>query len=438
MNARPAVWFIALICALLVLPALAQETASPEELLRKRASETVTTLRPLLDTRDTLRRQIDETAQALDRAAEADKESLAETIDDLKQEMVETEDQISVLATGISERTYDDREPVGFDLQAEVQSLVEPFVVMMKDATESARKIEATRRALADATTRRDTASRALVTLEAVEAATDDPQILEELTQRRELWQNRVNTTSNQVTALNQQLEDLLSERISAGGQVQSAVKSFFRERGLSLLLGVLAFVGVMALCRLIARLIGQLARRRRIKRNFQTRLASLIFSLFTIAASFAALLIVFNLRNDWLLLGLAALLLVALVWIGIRMLPGLIEQVTLLLNLGAVQEDERVVFDGVPYRVAKLDFYTDLVNPALDGGTFTVPVRQLIGLHSRPEAEQEAWFPSQKNDWVKLADGNAGQVIAQTPEMVVVELPGSARVTYQTSDYLA
>ena len=63
--------------------------------------------------------------------------------------------------------------------------------------------------------------------------------------------------------------------------------------------------------------------------------------------------------------------------------------------------------------------------------------MRELIGLHSRPAAEDEAWFPSEKGDWVKLADGNAGQVVAQTPELVVLELLGGARVTYQTSDYL-
>ena len=144
------------------------------------------------------------------------------------------------------------------------------------------------------------------------------------------------------------------------------------------------------------------------------------------------------TLRNDWLLLGLATLLTFALVWVIIRMLPSLMEQVTVLLNFGAVQEDERVLFNGVPFRVEKLSFYTDLVNPALDGGEFTLPVRELVGLHSRPAAENEAWFPSEKGDWVRLADGNAGQVVAQTPEMVVLQLLGGARVTYQTADYLA
>ena len=71
------------------------------------------------------------------------------------------------------------------------------------------------------------------------------------------------------------------------------------------------------------------------------------------------------DLRNDWLLLGVFGIMLLALGWVGIKMLPGAIEQVTLLLNLGAVQEDERVLIEGVPYRVRKLDFYTDFENPS-------------------------------------------------------------------------
>ena len=46
--------------------------------------------------------------------------------------------------------------------------------------------------------------------------------------------------------------------------------------------------------------------------------------------------------------------------------------------DLGAVQENERLMFAGVPWLVERLDLYTHLVNPALDGGTFTVPVTGL------------------------------------------------------------
>jgi hypothetical protein len=142
--------------------------------------------------------------------------------------------------------------------------------------------------------------------------------------------------------------------------------------------------------------------------------------------------------RNDWLLLGIFAVMLVALLWIGIRMIPEMIDQVTLLLNLGSVQEDERVIFDDTPYLVKRLDFYTDLVNPALEGAEFTLPINDLIGLHSRPSGPDEPWFPSLRGDWVRLADEVFGQVISQSPDMVELEIPGGSRVTYTHDDYLA
>ena len=414
------------------------EEQSPEEQRAERARNTIETLAPLIRSRETLQARIKAQVAKIEAAADAEKEALAEELKLLNEELAGVEDQISIVATGVSERQYRQSDMKEFDLQTELENLVQPFVTLLLGATEEARQIEATRRALGETGENIESAETALENVEASMGVVEDAAVLAELEERRALWLERLETARSQEAALSQQLEDLLTERVTAGSQVQSAMKGFFRERGLSLLLGVLAFITVMMACRLAARLVRHSMERTRRERTFYTRLFGLIFAGFTVAASFAAMLIVFNLRNDWLLLGLATVLLIALIWIGIRMLPGLIEQATVLLNMGAVQENERVLFNGVPFLVRRLSFYTDLVNPALDGGEFTIPVREMVGLYSRPAAQNEAWFPSLKGDWVRLADGHAGHVVAQTPEMVVVELLGGARVTYQTSDYLA
>jgi hypothetical protein len=418
-------------------PVLAQtdnEAVAQAAELSERAREAITTLDALLETRRGLSAEVEELTNQLDAASEARKEEIAEALAEKTAELDEIDDQFSVLATGVSEAEFSQKDPGEFNLQAELEALVQPFVIMMRNATAEARQIEATKRALSKAEQRLATSQQALETLTAVQGQVSDGPLAEDLAQRTEIWTNRIGNSETRIAALNQQLDDLLNQRVSAGSQVQSAAKGFFRERGLSLLMGLGAFLGVFLSLKLLAGLV----RRRGGKRTFYTRLTSLVFTAFTIAASFAAMMIIFNLRNDWLLLGLASLVLLAIIWIGIKMLPGLIEQVTVLLNLGAVQENERVIFNGVPFRVERLDFYTDLQNPDLDGGEFTLPVRELIGLHSRPAADDEAWFPSKKGDWVRLADENAGQVVAQTPELVVLRLLGGARVTYQTGDYLA
>jgi len=188
----------------------------------------------------------------------------------------------------------------------------------------------------------------------------------------------------------------------------------------------------------LAARAASILLQRNGIERSFPVRVGGLIYQVFSILVSLFAMLFVLNMMNDWILLGITSVFAIAIAWIGLKMLPAIIEQTTLLLNLGAVQEGERVLLNGVPWRVEKLDFYTDLVNPDLEGGSFTLPVRELVGLHSRPAAQDEAWFPTRKGDWAQLADGHIGKVVIQTPELVqIVELGGS-RVTYSIADFIS
>ncbi|WP_299842572.1 hypothetical protein [uncultured Roseovarius sp.] len=415
----------------------AAEDAAAEELVA-RAKTTVVTLEPLLESLATLEANAEELSARIETASEAEKTALTEEFEALQAETDRVRDQISIVVTGVSEQAYLDVEGQDFDLRSEFEALLEPFVSGLKGATENARQIERTRRALAATENRLSDAELAVENSMAAIAEASDEAVLKVLNQQLELWQERIEINRSQYAALTQQLVDLSSERATKKRNVNSAMSEFFRDRGLSIALGLAAFAGFLGTCRLLRwvamRITGLTGR----PRTFAARLTNLLFTAFTVLGSFVAMIIVFNLRNDWLLLGLATLLTFGLIWVTIRMLPSLMEQVTVLLNFGAVQEDERVLFNGVPFRVDKLSFYTDLVNPALDGGEFTLPVRELVGLHSRPAAENESWFPSMKGDWVRLADGNAGQVMAQTPEMVVLHLLGGARVTYQTADYLS
>ncbi|MEM9736135.1 MAG: hypothetical protein AAF908_05975, partial [Pseudomonadota bacterium] len=136
--------------------ALAQETAqnASTPLLEARAAEAVENLAPLLQTRTQLETQIEALTQQISAAREVEKPELEADLADLRQELASTQDQISVVATGISERAFDRREPQSFNLQQELQDLIEPFVLMLRNATAEARRIEATRRALDSVKTR--------------------------------------------------------------------------------------------------------------------------------------------------------------------------------------------------------------------------------------------------------------------------------------------
>ena len=402
---------------------------------RERARTSIELLGPLLELERTLEDRI---AEKNELSGGEDNEEIAAELERLRGELDQVQEQIAEAATGVSEQGYRALDQVEFDLNTEIESLVEPFVLILNQATSDARSLERARRDLDIAMRRLGSAEMAIETVEAMLSQNPPPHIQERLVVSQATWLERRELHETQVQALTQRVSDLRAQRTTVGKNVNSAFQVFFRDRSISLVMGIGAFLGVLIGSRLLFMVAQKIATRGNRERSFAIRLGGVIFAVLSVLASFGAMLTVFNMRNDWLLLGLAMLLFLAAIWLTLRMLPSLIEQLWVLLNLGAVQERERVLFNGVPFRVERLSLFTDLVNPALDGGEFTLPVRELVGMHSRPAAKDEAWFPSKKGDWVRLSDGNAGQVIAQTPEMVVVELLGGAQVTYQTADYLA
>jgi hypothetical protein len=96
------------------------------------------------------------------------------------------------------------------------------------------------------------------------------------------------------------------------------------------------------------------------------------------------------------------------------------------------------VLYNGVPWLVQSLNFYTRLVNPELAGGDIRLPLRDFTELRSRPFAPDEPWFPTRVGDWVLLSDQTLGKVILQTPEVVRLVLLGGGRRTLSIPDFLA
>jgi hypothetical protein len=137
-------------------------------------------------------------------------------------------------------------------------------------------------------------------------------------------------------------------------------------------------------------------------------------------------------------LLGLAVMFLAGLAWTGKHTLPQVYDQIKLSLNLGPVREDERVIYNSVPWKVGRIGFYTDLTNETLEGGRIRLPIRELSNLHSRPFGQKDPWFPSEQGHWVLLGDGVFGRVVLQTPDWVELVLLGGSRKTYTVGDFVA
>lgn len=425
-------WAPALLIVFLFSQPVGAEVEGTTEAAAEVVNPTLQTFSSMLKARSDKRAELETIKSALSSTSdEVEMKSQREEADQLQGELDELEEQIGILATGVSASEFDLAGGQAIDLQGELEQLVQPFVIMLKSATEEARQIEHLKHKKLTAKAHIGIAEKALEGIEALSGTELNEEITVEVASIKEAWQEKLAEATDLEATIEHQLNARLEAQKRESEEGGSAFGDFFKDRGLSLLMGIGAAALVFTLLKLLGSGFSYARTRGGVQRSFKVRLSALLFNVFSFVAAIGVMLYIFNMRNDWLLLGLVVLLSIAILWMGLKMLPDMLEQITLLLNLGAVQEGERVMFEGVPWLVKKLDFYTDFENPELAGGTFTVPVRELLGLHSRPAAPDEAWFPSRTGDWVKTEDGTIGKIVFQSPEMVQMVELGGARHTF-------
>lgn len=416
-----------------------QPPAKPADRAKGPSSETVQkTLTSLIKTEARLRAELADLRQAAAAAPnELERADIEASLSVQRAQIDLVTARIEQLATGVETSDYDLSKRSEFDLQSELQQLVEPFVSIMKSATEEARTIERLRRVAQTAQGQADVARRAANGVQGLLGSAQDPESRARLQELLTEWQEKERSAIDLAVSTERQLQTKLNEQDGAAESSGAAIREFLNTRGRNLLFGLLAFGTVFIVMRFAGQAMGATLRKGR-RRSFGRRLFQLVYTLLKGVLSFVAMLAVFNALNDWLLFGLGILVLLAILWFGLKTLPSLVEQGTLLLNLGAVQEGERIMFNGIPFLVEKLDFYSDLVNPKLRGGHFTIPVSELAGFHSRPVAEDEVWFPCEEGNVVILEDERWGRVTFQSPEAVVMVDDGGSRHTFEAPAFLA
>ena len=379
------------------------------------------------------KRELFQQAQTAEEKAAAGKEAdvLREKIDGLRLDFAS-------LAAGRDWRTVTTREPEKFDAAQEVEQLLRPILREMKGLTAKPREIESLRATVNEHRKREGEVTAALDHLAEIVDTLPAGELKTPLRALRADWERQLAQIRNDLAVAQFQLSEKLSTQRTVLGTFRELTASFFRSRGRNVLLAGLAFVAVFVGLRLLRwQLLRIQAVRTRFRRSFAIRLLDIVYYVVCVLGATTALLVVLYASGDWVLLGLAALFFVGLAWASKTVLPGFYEQAKLLLNLGPVREGERVVFNGVPWEVQTIYFYTELTNPAFEGARIRLPLRDLLTLNSRPTDESSPWFPCRRNDWVRLSDGTRGKVVELTPEWVRLILLGGSRKTYTVSAFL-
>jgi len=256
---------------------------------------------------------------------------------------------------------------------------------------------------------------------------------LEDLERR---WAKRLKELKSKYSIASFNLEERLNDDTLIQGS-RTAIQEFFSGRGLNILLALTAFIGtylILFYINVFTKMF--VSRYRRRKSNVLERLSNLIYQLLIIVAAVFAALSVLYFRGDWIILGFALILLVGIAWTVRYSLPHLLLEMKVLLNMGPVREHERLVYNGVPWKIMSLGVYSKLANPWLRGGTLRLPLKVLAENQSRPFNDEEPWFPSRENDYVLLDDGVYGKVTLQSPEAVQLNTLSSVKF-YTLDNYL-
>lgn len=383
------------------------------------------------------KQDLEDARKALENAStEEERGELEEKVNEQRVRVAELRDDFRTLASGIEEGAYLGTEPEQVSLKQSLEDILEPISRGVREATEEPREMDELRRKLETAQGHLGMAEEALDRITKLLDLAESDSITEELKAAEELWSKRLARSKSQIAVLEQQIAMREGDQRTTIEKLSAFFQSFWKSRGLNLVLAILAAIFAVVVVRRGYRLLRRIGGVKKC-RGVAGRTMDLAVDVFSVLAALAALIVVFYLRGDWLLLALVILALLGILWASKTALPPYLEQVKMILNLGPVREGERLVFEGVPWRVKRLNFYCTFENPELDGGEIRLPIRDVMPLHSRPTDSKEPWFPTRTDDWVILSDETYGKVIEQTPEQVVVLRLGGSLKTYSTTEFL-
>ena len=325
-----------------------------------------------------------------------------------------------------------------FDWQSDLIEIIQPIFQSLKDLTEQPRAMERIRKTI-------EFYQQNLVEInDSIQKIQEwqseqivDLSARQQIKAIEESWLLRKSEAQRNLELFQLQLSNLQIRQESIWSSVWTAFGAFLTGRGLNLMLAVLATMAVWFGMRSALRfMVPKEGVDEFQTRSQYSRVLFYTYRILMMMASTAVFLIVLYVTGDWLLLGLALLILAGIA-IGLKKyLPQFLAEAKLLLNLGAVREGEMVTYEGVPWMVKSINIYSHLVNPVLEGGELRMPLREMSQLISQPIADDEPWFPSNLHDYILLPDGSFGQVVIQTPEFVQIKSREMIR-TYLVSDYL-
>jgi len=370
--------------------------------------------------------------------SEAEKTKMKQELEKLESDLRTTTRNLENIAAGVDISRLRAEKQEEFNFQKEIFALLKPALDEMKDMTSHVRQKSDLREKIAYYEERLPVIEQALSNISRLQEQSQDKSLQKSLKGTTGIWRKQQAFMQSQLQAARLELDKLEAAETSITEASHSYLKSFFQKRGLYLTEALLLVLAILVLSRLsYAAMERYISGFRKKHRSFRVRLVELAHRILTVIMVIFGPMIVFYLVEDWVLFSLGILLLLGIALTLRQTLPRYWHQVQLFLNIGSVREGERILMDGLPWLVERINIYCTFSNPVADISQ-RLPIADLVGLKSRPAKPDEPWFPCRKGDWVLLSDGARGTVIRISHELVQLVERGGALITYQTSDFLA
>lgn len=432
---------ISILLALCLPPATAQEVA-PQAAAEDEAVSVVQeqqSVRRLLTIKQALEEKRTRVRELLEQLALADATDQVR----IRQQIDELRDTISTLSrsfeniavSGANLRAFETDASQKLSWHDELMQVARPLLNSLKQATEKPRRIEELRREINLYEQQIEITRKASDSLSRFEEQELPQAVAEGLAEVATNWRERSADIERSLAIAADELRNLETDTVPLLQTLASIAHEFFLGRGLTLLIALLCGLLVWLILRGLRRFVS--ARRKADPNGDQAarlRLLLYAYHLFTVVLVSMAVLTVFYVRGDLLLLSLAIIALVMAALGAWRYLPRYLMEGRLLINVGAARQGERVIYRDLPFRISSLNLYSELRNPELEG-VIRLPLSALAALISRPRAGED-WFPCRVGDYLLLPDGSFAQVLQQTIERVRLKVMGST-VEYATAEFL-
>ncbi len=403
-------------------------------------AEKIGTLETIIQSIQALKQDIGTKEAEMEAAqTEDEKTLLAEDIVKLAARERQMELNFTGLITGIDVKTFYEKDARELVWEDEIKEIFSPIMKGLKDMTERPRMMERLRNEIA---TYEQELPHIRQATENITKLRRDVRKWGELATRlakeEEFWKQQESEMLSKLEATQHKLTEQEQNKRSVSEGLNFFLQSFVRHRGKNLLLAVLAFLAIYIVFYSLRRMLMKFNPLHHFpKYAFAANVIDVFFYLFSFIAATGAMMMVLYSSGDWLILGIMIILFLGLIWAARDMLPLFGEQIKLLLGVGPVRKGERIIYNGLPWKVESIGVQSYFKNPLLTSNTVKLPLHDLIGMRSRRDDEREPWFPCQENDWVLLDDQTFGKVLLQTPEVVQIGRLGGSVKTYPTGTFL-